>query len=79
MIHQPLGGFHGQAADIDIHAREILSVCGRLNRILARHSGQPRERIQCDTDRDHFVSGADAAGYGLIEMVLIQRDAAMAE
>ncbi|MFN5744790.1 MAG: ATP-dependent Clp endopeptidase proteolytic subunit ClpP [Methylococcaceae bacterium] len=73
MIHQPLGGFQGQASDIDIHAREILAVRERLNRILADHTGQPIERIQTDTDRDNFMSGEDAANYGLIDKVLDRR------
>jgi ATP-dependent Clp protease protease subunit len=75
MIHQPLGGFQGQASDIAIHAQEILSIRDRLNRILANHTGQPLERIQADTDRDNFMSGADAASYGLIDQVLSQREA----
>jgi ATP-dependent Clp protease protease subunit len=75
MIHQPLGGFQGQASDIDIHAREILAVRDRLNKILARHTGQPLEKIQVDTDRDNFMSGEDAANYGLIDKVLTKRDA----
>jgi ATP-dependent Clp protease protease subunit len=75
MIHQPLGGFQGQASDIDIHAREILATRDRLNRILAKHTGQPLERIQIDTDRDNFMSGEDAAGYGLIDKVLASREA----
>jgi ATP-dependent Clp protease protease subunit len=73
MIHQPLGGFQGQASDIDIHAREILAVRERLNRILADHTGQPIERIQADTDRDNFMSGEDAVNYGLIDKVLDRR------
>lgn len=73
MIHQPLGGFHGQASDIDIHAREILLVRDRLNRILAKHTGQPIEQIQIDTDRDNFMSGQQAVEYGLIDSVLTQR------
>ncbi len=73
MIHQPLGGFQGQASDIDIHAREILLVRDRLNRILARHTGQPVEKIAVDTDRDNFMGGAEAAEYGLIDAVLSQR------
>lgn len=73
MIHQPLGGFHGQASDIDIHAREILLVRDRLNRILAKHTGQPIEQIQIDTDRDNFMSGQQAVEYGLIDSVLAQR------
>ena len=73
MIHQPLGGFQGQASDIDIHAREILAVRDRLNKILAKHSGQPLEKIQIDTDRDNFMSGDDAVQYGLIDKVLSSR------
>ena len=73
MIHQPLGGFQGQASDIDIHAREILSVRDRLNRILAHHTGQPIEKIAGDTDRDNFMSGEDAVNYGLIDKVLDRR------
>jgi len=73
MIHQPLGGFQGQASDIDIHAREILAVRERLNKILAKHSGQPLEKIQMDTDRDNFMSGEDALSYGLIDKVLANR------
>lgn len=73
MIHQPLGGFQGQASDIDIHAREILLVRERLNKILAKHTGQPMEKIQQDTDRDNFMSGADAVEYGLIDKVLTDR------
>lgn len=73
MIHQPLGGFQGQASDIDIHAREILLVRDRLNRILARHTSQPVERIAVDTDRDNFMGGAEAVEYGLIDAVLNQR------
>jgi ATP-dependent Clp protease protease subunit len=73
MIHQPLGGFQGQASDIDIHAREILLVRDRLNRILAKHTGQSLEKIQVDTDRDNFMSGEDAAQYGLIDKVLADR------
>jgi ATP-dependent Clp protease protease subunit len=73
MIHQPLGGFQGQASDIDIHAREILAVRDRLNRILAHHTGQPIEKIAGDTDRDNFMSGEDAVSYGLIDKVLDRR------
>lgn len=76
MIHQPLGGFQGQASDIDIHAREILAVRERLNKILAHHTGQPIEKIQLDTDRDNFMSGEDAVQYGLIDKVLVNREAA---
>lgn len=73
MIHQPLGGFQGQASDIDIHAKEILQVRERLNRILANHTGQAIEKIQQDTDRDNFMNGDDATAYGLIDKVLVQR------
>jgi len=73
MIHQPLGGFQGQASDIDIHAREILAVRDRLNKILAKHTGQPLDKIQVDTDRDNFMSGEDAVSYGLIDKVLANR------
>ncbi|MBZ4194321.1 MAG: ATP-dependent Clp endopeptidase proteolytic subunit ClpP [Candidatus Contendobacter sp.] len=73
MIHQPLGGFQGQASDFDIHAREILLVRDRLNRILAKHTGQPVEKIAVDTDRDNFMGGAEAVEYGLIDAVLSQR------
>ena len=74
MIHQPLGGFHGQASDIDIHAREILLVRERLNKILAKHTQQPIEKIQVDTDRDNLMSGEDAVAYGLIDKVLASRE-----
>jgi len=73
MIHQPLGGFQGQASDIDIHAKEILSVRDRLNSILSNHTGQSLERVQQDTDRDNFLSAKDAADYGLIDNVLGER------
>jgi len=73
MIHQPLGGFQGQASDIDIHAREILATRDRLNHILAKHTGQPIEKIQIDTDRDNFMSGEEAVEYGLIDKVLANR------
>ena len=79
MIHQPLGGFQGQASDIDIHAREILAVRERLNTILAKHTGQPMERIQADTDRDNFMGGEDAMRYGLIDKVLANRETGAAE
>jgi len=75
MIHQPLGGYQGQATDIDIHAREILKTRDLMNRILARHTGQPVERIQEDTERDRFMSSDEAVEYGLIDMVLSQRAA----
>ena len=73
MIHQPLGGYQGQATDIEIHAREILKIREQLNGILAHHSGQPMERIQQDTERDNFMSGTEAAEYGLIDQVLENR------
>lgn len=73
MIHQPLGGFQGQATDIDIHAREILNARERLNAILAKHTGQPLEKIRQDTERDHFLSSDDAKIYGLIDEVLVMR------
>ena len=78
MIHQPLGGFQGQASDFDIHAREILLVRDRLNRILTKHTGQPVEKIAVDTDRDNFMGGAEAVEYGLIDAVLNQRLPAVA-
>jgi ATP-dependent Clp protease protease subunit len=74
MIHQPLAGFQGQASDIDIHAREVLETRDRLNRILAKHTGQSIEKIAKDTDRDNFMSGEAAAAYGLIDRVLDQRE-----
>lgn len=73
MIHQPLGGFQGQATDIDIHAREILYARERLNMILSKHTGQPMEKIQTDTERDNFMSAESAKEYGLIDNVLSER------
>jgi ATP-dependent Clp protease protease subunit len=73
MIHQPLGGFQGQASDIDIHAREILRVREELNQILVKHSGQPLERIEQDTERDYFMTAEEAKEYGLIDDVIAQR------
>lgn len=73
MIHQPLGGYQGQASDIDIHAREILLIRDKLNKVLAHHTGQPIEKIQQDTDRDNFLSATDAVSYGLIDKVLANR------
>ena len=75
MIHQPLGGFRGQASDIEIHAREILYLKERLNQMLADHTGQPMETIERDTDRDNFMSAEAAAAYGLIDKVLTSRQA----
>jgi ATP-dependent Clp protease, protease subunit len=73
MIHQPLGGFQGQASDIEIHAREILYIRARLNEMLAKHTGQPIERIERDTDRDNFMSATDAVEYGIVDKVLTSR------
>ncbi|WP_313645575.1 ATP-dependent Clp endopeptidase proteolytic subunit ClpP [Stenotrophomonas sp.] len=73
MIHQPLGGFQGQATDIDIHAREILTLRARLNEVLAKHTGQSLETIARDTERDNFKSAADAMAYGLVDQVLERR------
>ena len=73
MIHQPLGGFQGQASDIEIHAREILSIKAKLNRILAEHTGQLLEVIERDTDRDNFLSADDAMKYGLVDKVMDRR------
>jgi ATP-dependent Clp protease protease subunit len=73
MIHQPLGGFSGQASDFDIHAKEILLIRDKLNRVLAHHTGQSLKKIQADTDRDNFLSSSDAVTYGLIDQVLTNR------
>lgn len=73
MVHQPLGGFQGQASDIEIHAREILSIRQRLNGILAHHTGQDIAQIETDTDRDNFMSSEQALEYGLIDSVLEKR------
>lgn len=73
MIHQPLGGFQGQATDIEIHAKEILLIREKLNLVLSRHTGQPLEVIEKDTDRDNFMSAQDAVDYGLIDEVLEAR------
>ena len=73
MIHQPMGGFQGQASDIEIHAKEILFLKQRLNEMLARHTGQPIERIERDTDRDNFLSADAAVEYGLVDKVLTSR------
>lgn len=79
MIHQPAGGFQGQATDIDIHAKEILKARERLNEILAKHTGQPMETVQSDTERDNFMSGEEAVEYGLLDEVLERRIAASSE
>lgn len=76
MIHQPLGGFQGQATDIEIHAKEILLIREKLNLVLAKHTGQPLERIERDTDRDNFMSAQDAVEYGLIDKMLEARPTA---
>ena len=73
MIHQPLGGFQGQASDIQIHAMEILKIKERLNNLLAEHTGQPLERIERDTDRDNFMSADQAVEYGLVDAILKKR------
>jgi ATP-dependent Clp protease protease subunit len=73
MIHQPLGGFQGQAADMEIHAKEMLGTRDRLNKILAKHTGQTVEKIKQDTDRDNFMDSGEAIGYGLIDRVLEKR------
>ena len=79
MIHQPAGGFQGQASDIDIHAREMLAIRDRLNRIMSTHTGQELDRIAKDTDRDNFMSGEMAVDYGLIDAVLDKRGELNAE
>lgn len=73
MIHQPLGGFQGQATDIDIHAREILKIREQMNKIMAKHTGQPVGRIQQDTDRDRFLDADAAKEYGIIDEILTRR------
>jgi ATP-dependent Clp protease protease subunit len=73
MIHQPSGGFQGQASDIDIHAREVLKLKEKLNAILAKHTGQTIEQISADSDRDRFMDAAQAVEYGLIDTVLNKR------
>jgi len=74
MIHQPSAGFQGQASDIEIHAKEILYLKQRLNEMMAKHTGQPIERIERDTDRDNFLSAAEAAEFGIIDKVLTGRE-----
>ena len=73
MIHQPLGGFQGQATDIDIHAKEILKTRDRMNELMAKHTGQPIEKIKYDTERDYFLSADEAKTYGLIDEVLVKK------
>ncbi len=79
LIHQPMGGFQGQATEIDIHAREILKVRERLNEILAKHTGQPLDKIAQDTERDYFMSGEEAKKYGLIDEVITRHPKSMKE
>ena len=74
MIHQPWGGAQGTAADISIHAKEILKLREELNKILSKHTGQPLERIEKDTDRDHFMSAMEAKEYGIVDLVITSRD-----
>lgn len=73
MIHQPSGGFQGQAADMDIHVREILQIRHRLNALLAKHTGQPIESVEKNTDRDNFMSAEDAKAYGIVDAVIDKR------
>jgi len=75
MIHQPMGGFSGQASDIDIHAREIIRIKNELNQILSNTTGQPLERVETDTDRDFFMSGDQAVEYGIVDRVITTRTA----
>jgi ATP-dependent Clp protease protease subunit len=75
MIHQPMGGVKGQATDIDIQAREILRMKARLNEIIVKHTGQPLERIEKDTDRDYFMGPIEAKQYGIIDEVVVQKKA----
>ncbi|HHO47508.1 MAG TPA: ATP-dependent Clp endopeptidase proteolytic subunit ClpP [Desulfobacteraceae bacterium] len=74
MIHQPMGGFQGQATDIDIHAREILRLRADLNRILAKHTGKPLKKVQADTERDFFMNAEEACKYGIVDQVLVSRE-----
>ncbi len=74
MIHQPLGGFQGQASDIEIHAKEVLKIRTKLNEVLSKHSGQKIETIETDTERDNFMSGEEACDYGLIDKVISKRE-----
>jgi ATP-dependent Clp protease protease subunit len=79
MIHQPLGGFQGQATDIDIHAREILSIRDRLNELLSKHTGQNLEKVKLDTERDNFMNAEEAVSYGLVDEVVTNRASAASE
>ena len=78
LLHQPLGGFQGQASDIEIHAKEILKMREELNQIYVRHTGQPVEKIRQDTDRDFFLSGEEAKAYGLVDEIVTRREVAAA-
>ncbi len=73
MIHQPLGGFHGQASDIDIHAAEIIRMKDKLNKLLSEHTGQPLEKIKADTDRNNYMSAEAATEYGLVDEIMSKR------
>jgi ATP-dependent Clp protease protease subunit len=73
MIHQPLGGFQGQASDFEIHAKEILSIKEKMNRLMAKHTGQDYEKVAKDTDRDNFLSAQDSVDYGLVDAVMTNR------
>ena len=73
MIHQPSGGYSGQATDIDIHAREVLRLRHKLNQIMSMHTGQPLEKVSADTERDHFMTPEEAEKYGLIDRILVSR------
>jgi len=73
MIHQPLGGFQGQASDFEIHAKEILSIKEKMNRLMAKHTDQDYEKVAKDTDRDNFLSAQDSVDYGLVDAVMTNR------
>jgi ATP-dependent Clp protease protease subunit len=77
ILHQPMGGFHGQASDVAIHAKEILRVREHINGILNRHTRQPLDRIQADIERDFIMTAAQALDYGLIDHIIVRRDAAV--
>ena len=74
MIHQPMGGFQGQASDIEIHAKEIIYLRSRLNDLLSKHTGQTVDTIARDTDRDHFMSAEESVDYGLVDKVILSRE-----
>ena len=73
MIHQPLGGAQGQATEIEIHAREILRIRDEMNDIMAKHTGQPKEKIQIDTERDYYLTAVEAKAYGLVDEILTRK------